>query len=372
MPRRAPWIVLAVAVMAMLALASGVAGGLVRAGAGMPAALAGSWLTAAVGAHAFLMVCAFLGTVIGLERAVALKTPAAFAGPLASALGGVAALLGHDAEARGLAGLASLLFVYVNLRIVAMQRATHTVLLLVGALAWSVGCMLYLAHAPADAVVPWWFSFLVLTIAAERLEMARLMRHRAGAAQMLNALLLAMLCGAALSAPWPMAGGLVFGLSLCGLAAWLLSNDIARRTLRAQGLSRYMAACLLGGYAWLFVAGLAWAATAGGLPLRDVALHALALGFVFSMMLGHAPVILPAIARVKVAYGRAFYLPLALLHGSLIVRLGGGSFDPHWLAQGAAGNAVALLAFVATIAVAAMTWRLRHRHRHRHPVPGTP
>jgi hypothetical protein len=30
--------------------------------------------------------------------------------------------------------------------------------------------------------------------------------------------------------------------------------------------------------------------------LRDAALHGLGLGFLFSMMLGHAPVILPAVA----------------------------------------------------------------------------
>jgi hypothetical protein len=43
--------------------------------------------------------------------------------------------------------------------------------------------------------------------------------------------------------------------------------------MRAAGLSRYMAVCLLLGYAWLAIAGLAWMATAAGLPLRDTALH---------------------------------------------------------------------------------------------------
>jgi hypothetical protein len=40
-----------------------------------------------------------------------------------------------------------------------------------------------------------------------------------------------------------------------------------------------MAVCLLLGYAWLFVAGIAWTATSLGLPLRDAALHGLGLGF---------------------------------------------------------------------------------------------
>lgn len=63
-----------------------------------------------------------------------------------------------------------------------------------------------------------------------------------------------------------------------------------------------------------------------------MALHALGLGFIVSMMLGHAPVILPAIARIKIEFGKFFYLPLVALHLSLIVRLVWGLDDPHWRA----------------------------------------
>jgi hypothetical protein len=152
----------------------------------------------------------------------------------------------------------------------------------------------------------------------------------------------------------------LYGLSLLCLAAWLLCFDIARRTVQAHGLSRYMAVCLLLGYAWLGIAGAAWAATSLGLPLRDAALHGLALGFVFSMMLGHAPVILPAIARVKVLFGWGYYAPLALLHGSLFIRLGWGHVDFAGLAAGAAGNALAIGLFIATVAGSALAWRLKH------------
>ena len=39
-----------------------------------------------------------------------------------------------------------------------------------------------------------------------------------------------------------------------------------------------------------------------------------ALGFVFSMVFGHAPIIFPAVLRVAVPYHPVFYVPLALLH----------------------------------------------------------
>lgn len=103
---------------------------------------------------------------------------------------------------------------------------------------------------------------------------------------------------------------MLYGLSLLLLALWLGVFDIARRTVAAPGLPRYMAVCLLGGYAWLAPGRIAWVATALGWPLRDAALHALGLGFIVSMIMGHAPVILPAIARIKLPFSRLFYLPL--------------------------------------------------------------
>ena len=350
---------LALVLPVLASLVAGIAGGLVRAGVGVSAVTV-DWLGPAVAAHAFLMICTFLGTVIGIERAVAVKHPLAFAGPLASGVAGLLALGGAVAIANWLVAAASLAFVAVNTAVVMRQRAPHTALLLVAAIAWAAGCLFHAQGVQAGSVVPLWFCFLVLTIAAERLEMTRLMRRRQGASQALYVIFAAMLLGATLSVVLPVEAGILFGLSMSALSDWLAAFDIARRTVRTHGLSRYMAVCLLLGYFWLFVAGAAWAATSLGLPFRDAALHTLALGFVFSMMLGHAPVILPAIARVKVLFGRAYYLPLVLLHASVVVRLFRGRMDFDALAAGAAGNALAIAAFVATVAGSAIAWRIKY------------
>jgi hypothetical protein len=260
----------------------------------------------------------------------------------------------------------------VNVTLVLTQKAAHTALLLTGAGAWLVGNLLHASGAQPAAVVPWWFSFLVLTVAAERLEMTRLMRRRQGAAAALYACLGLMLTGAAAFALSPVWGGWLFGLSLAGLAAWLACFDIARRTVASHGLSRYIALCLLLGYAWLAVSGLAWVATSMGFAARDAALHALGLGFIFSMMLGHGPVILPALARVKLLFGWCFYIPLALLHASLAVRLFFGRFDLSMLSAGAAGNAAAIAVFAATMIGAAVAWRVKHwasSAKKRHAIP---
>jgi len=343
-----------------LCLLVGVAGGLLRAGVALPGAADALWPGRAALAHAALMASGFLGTVIGIERAVALKRGAAFLAPLASSLGGACLLLGQPAAGAALGVLAALAFVAVNGALLRRQRAAHTALLLASALAWLAGNALFAASAASAAVLPWWFAFLILTIAAERLEMTRLMRRRPGAQAQLAAVLAALLAGCALSAFAPGAGGLLYGAALALLALWLGAHDIARRTVRAHGLSRYMALCLLGGYAWLAVGGAAWAATALGWPARDAALHALGLGFVVSMVMGHAPVILPAVAGVKLQFGAFFYLPLAALHLSLLLRLGPGAFDASLRASGALLNAAALALFAATVAGAALAWRRRH------------
>lgn len=347
----------AFAALVALSLLGGIAGGLLRYGVVVPGAAESAWLGRAGLSHAALMICTFLGTVIGLERAVAVKLTAAFAAPLASALGGVCLLAGQPQAAAWLLVAASLVFGWVNIVVVRRQSAPHTQLLLASAGTWLAGNLLFAAGAGSAAVLPWWFAFLVMTIAAERLEMTRLMRRRPAAPGLLLAILSALVAGAAWSWPSPRWGGVLYGLALLLLAWWLVSYDIARRTVFAHGLSRYMAVCLLGGYVWLGVAGLAWAATALGLPWRDAALHALGLGFIFSMMMGHAPVILPAIARIKLRFGWAFYLPLAALHLSLAVRLGWGALEAALRPTGAAWNAASILLFAATVGGAAVAWR---------------
>ena len=349
------------AMLVAVCVAAAVLGGLLRAGVYLPTSPYTVFGHAAV-AHAQLMLSGFLGTAIAIERAVAIKLRWAFVAPLASGSASFLVLGGHADAAAWLGVAASLAFVAVNGLLVVRQRAPHTALLLLGAVAWLVGNLLFAIDRSAASALPWWFTFPVLTIAAERLEMTRLMRRHPWALASLIAVLAALLSGAALSVAAPAAGGVLFGLALSALAVWLGLFDIARRTVFAHGLSRYMALCLLAGYGWLGVAGLAWTGMALGCPGRDMALHALGLGFIVSMLMGHAPVILPAVARIKLRFGPWFYIPLVWLHSSLLLRLVGGIGDPAVRQLGAALNAAALLAFVATLAASAMAWRWQQGH----------
>jgi len=183
--------------------------------------------------------------------------------------------------------------------------------------------VLWLGGVPVPRLLPWLAGFVVLTIAGERLELARLEMAGAGTPPVLLAGVGALVCTVVATLLWPDVGYPALGLVLLGLVVWLGSHDVARRTVRASGLPRFVAACLLAGYAWLATAGLVWALSARVLdgPAYDAAVHAVFVGFTLSMIMAHAPVILPAVLRVSLPYHPAMYVPAALLHASLLVRL---------------------------------------------------
>jgi hypothetical protein len=365
--------------LGFLSLFAGVAAGLARLGWTMPDIAAN-----ASAQHAVLMIGGFFGTLIGIERAVALARPWAYLGPLCTGLGGLAVLAGAGVAATigagGISGAGtladggayagvftsaaasgwtmapapwlilagSLVFLAASLAVCRKQPATFTATLALGALAWVAGNALWLAGRPLPVTVPWWLCFLILTIAGERLELSRFLPKTVAAQRAFVAILVVLgIALVAIAEPW---GVRLFAGGLLALALWLAKQDLARRTVRGRGLTRYIAVCLLSGYGWLAAGALVMlgaGALAPGTRAWDAALHALALGFVFSMVFGHAPIIFPAVLRVAVPYTPAFYAPLALLHGSLALRLlGDAATDPDWLRIGGLLNALALAAFV--------------------------
>lgn len=334
--------------LGMLSLLGGVLAGLSRLGWEVPAVAA-----AQAGGHGALMICAFFGTVISLERAVAIGRGWAYLAPAAAGLGGIAALAGAPGGvAQALAIAAAIVLLAASVQVLRRQIAPFTLVLAVAALSWLAGGIVWLLAGQPGPAVPWWLAFLVLTIAGERLELTRFLPTPPLARRVFPLLVAIVLAGAA-GAWWRENAGLaVFSAGLLALAVWLLRYDIARRNVAQRGLTRFIAVCLLAGYAWLALAGVLGLAggLAAGQPWRDATLHAIGLGFVFSMVFGHAPIIFPAVARVKISYHPVFYLPLVALHLSLALRVFASLGDFFALrSQAALFNALALLLFVATL-----------------------
>lgn len=302
---------------------------------------------ALIASHGPLMVCGFLGTVIALERAVAIGQRWAYLAPFFAALGGIALITDPTGHLGGtLLMLASLVLATAATSIFLRHRALFTFTLLLGVFCWLAGNLLWMGGLDIVRVVPWWIGFLVLTIAGERLELSRMLPPSPASQFAFMAIVALFLAGAVLATG---SGVRILSAALLALSLWLLRQDIARRTVKQHGLTRFIAVSLLSGYAWLMAGALVGLLSPQLMPgsSYDAFLHAVFVGFVFSMIFGHAPVIFPAVAKVKIPYHPMFYLPLVVLHASLVARFAGDLLQiPFCRRMGAAFNAVALLLFV--------------------------
>ncbi|MFD6164036.1 hypothetical protein ACFWFR_02525 [Oerskovia sp. NPDC060287] len=318
--------------------------------------------------HGVLLVLGFVGTVIALERAVALRTRWGFAAPALLGAGALALLSPAPlvvGQVLLVAGCGALCLVYVPLW--RRQRDDAVLVQLIGALLATGGALLWLGGVGVADVLPGLACFVVATIAGERLELARIAFLGRGAALILW-VCWALAVGCVATLLWPAVGYVLLGAAVLVLCGWLAVHDVARRTIRSTGLARYMAACLLAAYVWLAVAGTIWllAGRQATGPGYDAVIHAIFLGFTISMIMAHAPVILPAVLRVRLPYTPLMYGPAVLLHLGLLVRLGLGDARDLPVAHQVGGilNVAALLAFVVLMLGVGIRARLA-------PAPGT-
>lgn len=308
--------------------------------------------------HGMLLVLGFVGTLISLERATAYARPIGFVTPALLGLGGILLVVTPVplivAKIVLAAGAASFVLLYVPLWRRQYDAALLTQLLAAGLA--TCGAVIWIGQDELTRIIPWLVGFLVLTIAAERVELARItMGPRAGIRLLLHAwaITAALTVGLVL----PDAGAILLGLALLSLTGWLIVHDVARRTIRASGVTRYMAACILAGYVWLGVAALVLLlGYPSAQPAYDAVIHAVFLGYTFSMIMAHATTILPAVLHIPLPYRPAFWAPIAILQVALIVRVWVGDglgVTAAWQVGGVLG-VVSLLLFVLTAVTSAV------------------
>lgn len=317
LPNRFPLPFLALAILALFAA---LWAGLMRLGWQLPR------LTPALAMmHGPLMISGFLGTLITLERAVALKQRWMYIPALLAGTGGLLTFLIRILPLGPiLLTLASLGGVAILFEITRRETALHTVTMLLGMIAWFAGTLLWLFGWQIFQVVFFWQGFLVLTIAGERLELSRVLRPSRQQQFLFGAIILLFLIGMIVSIFNIQMGTRTIGAALIFIALWSIRNDIAWRNLNHKlPLTRYIAWCLGLGFVWLGIGGalsLIFGAQVAG-PRYDALLHAVFLGFVISMIFGHAPIIFPAILGIPIHFQPAFYLQLILLHLTLALRV---------------------------------------------------
>ena len=320
------------------------------------------WPPGLAGFHGPLMVSAFFGALIALERAVGLNEAWTFVPPVLMVLGGFLLALnqpfGYPVLLAG-----ALLYVAVAAHIYRLQPADFTqamgvgaVLLFLGNVAWSI-----FRNPPWAALL--WAGYLVLIVAGERLELSRFVPKPPRASWQFTLAEGITLLGLLLYPLYPGLLARIAGLGFLALALWLLRYDIAWVNLKREGVHKFMGVSLLTGYVWLLLGGLFLLGY--GLPpaglVYDAILHSVFLGFVFAMVFGHAPVIFPAVLRLPIRFHPLAYLPLWLLHASLVARIYAdfmGAFPLR--AQAGLWNALAIgLYFLITAIVSLLGLRER-------------
>lgn len=330
-----------------IALLGGLGSGLARLGWQMDT-MSQNWIWI----HGPLMISGFLGTLIALERAVALASRYrwSIAVPAINALGAAILLIMPESS------IAKILLVFGSLGLVVLfgfmlrlHPSQDVVIMALGAVYWFMGNSLWMLGSPVFRVVHLWTAFLILTIVGERLELSRVRRLPAMSVNLLTVAVGVYSVGVLLTLVHLAAGVRLLGFGAVLMAGWLLRYDVARRTIQQTGLPRYIAACLLAGYVWLgFGGGLAiWHGAIYAGPDYAAVLHAFLLGFVFSMIFGHAPIIIPALTGLQLKFTPLFYIHLILLHLTLIYRMYGNLFG-HFEARqwGALLNVTAVLLFL--------------------------
>lgn len=319
-------------------------------------------------AHGALMVLGFIGTVIALERAVALGKRWGFISPAAMGLGGIALISPLPLAAAGAlflvgTGVQAAIFIPLWRR----RRDAAVLVQALGAASAVGAAMLFTGGAASTSYLAWFIGYVVLLIAGERMELARLGRSNHRAEQTALAVAAALLAAIMLQLLFPAWATPLLGVVLLAVVVALLRVDVASKMLRSTGLPRFSAACLMAGYVWLAVAGgilvLAVDPLTGG--AYDAVVHAVMLGFTMSMIFAHAAVILPAVLRRPLPYHPVMYVPAVLLHVALAVRVIGGDLrDLRIVWQiGGVGNVVAVLAFALTAVVTGIVASVRARRR---------
>ena len=331
-------------VASVVLMVTGLWAGVVRLGWALPAG-------GLAGLHGPLMVAAFFGALIALERAVGLNKAWTYAGPVLMAIGGIGLLAGLDLRwVQLVLAAGAALYVAVAVYIYRLQPADFTLVMGLGALALLLGDIYWVLAAPPVVVSLWWMAFIVFIVAGERLELSRFVPKPITAIRAFIAVTFLTLAGLVAASAGAYQGVRIVGLGFLLQAVWLLKFDIAWVNLKREGVHKFMGVSLLGGYVWLLVGG-AWMLI-GGLPPAgpgyDGPLHAVFVGFTFAMVFGHAPVIFPAVLRLKIRFHPAMYLPLWLLHAALAARiLGDYLTSVHLRLWGGMLNAVAVVVYFA-------------------------
>lgn len=303
--------------LVLLGLLGGIAGGWIKLGSPiLPIPESGI-------NHGLLMVGGFLGTLISIERAMVMKKKAWLFIPFLSGISTIFFLIGQDQV-----GIIALLTGSLGLSVIMQVQVIrhthfHSILLYLGAVCWFIGNFFAWHFGLIAAGSTWWIGFLLFTIVGERLELSQFLPVPSWSKKALGALLGLFFIGLIL--PFHGTGNEVMGVAVLLISVWLLIFDMAKVAAKKKAQFRYIGIGLRVGYLWLGAQGLILLLMESHPLFYDLVLHTFFLGFTFSMIWAHAPIIFPTIFGIRqTPYHRILWWPWILFQGTLLGRIGFG------------------------------------------------
>ena len=316
-------------------------------------------------AHGPLMVFGFVGGAIGLERVVAVKKTWAWAGPICHVVAVVSLLVGAPRFVPAIFFAWSFLILGAIYLEIHRRQPTLAVLVQAAGVIGGVAASLLWAMADSFAMaMPLCVLYVVSTIIGERMELARVTMAGTKAESLITVLVLALAAAGVIFVLVPAVGYRLMGLFLFAISVTTVRVDVAKNLVHGTGLPRYSAVCMLAGYFWLAFAGVIWLAFGQATGFAyDASVHTVFLGFVMSMIFAHAPIILTSVIRKKLPYRPVLYLPVALLHGGLVLRIAADALTRTTVFRvGGMTNVIAVLLFVLSGSILTM-WEAHRAHR---------
>jgi hypothetical protein len=327
----------------LISLLAGIWSGWIRIGFDFPVSYPS-------GNHGAMMVGGFIGTLICLERALGFKNKIALFIPAISSLSIFFFLIQMQNIAFILLLIGSIGLVILYFTLLNKFNEIHMIVM-IGSLCWFIGNAILIKTNFYPSAVMWWIAFVFFTITGERLELSRYLQISKLQKYMLVVFMLIYIIGILI--PFHDSGGYVIGFSFISSGLWLFKYDMAKKSLKRDGQHFFSGIVLLFGYGWLIVCGLFMAYGAYGGLLYDAALHSFFLGFVFSMIFAHAPIILPGVLRLQInPFHKILYIWFILLQLSLATRILSIIFKfTGFKLIGGLTNGIAILGFFITMAI---------------------
>ena len=347
--------------LVLVGLVVGISGGWLRLGSlTIP-------LASAATNHGLVMVGGFLGTLISIERAMVMKKKAWLLIPLLTGSSIFPFVFGKT-EIGLVFLMAGSLGLSVIMHLQTLKHTKfHTALLYGGSASWFVGNFLAWQTGLIASGSTWWIGFLLFTIVGERLELSQFLPVPFWSTNALKSLLALFTLG--LIIPFHTWGNEIMGISALLISVWLLTFDMAKVAARKTDQFRYIGVGLRVGYIWLGLHGMILLGLENHALYYDLMLHTFFLGFTFSMIWAHAPIIFPTIFGIReTPYHPILWITWTAFQVTLSGRILASLLDAMDLRKifGVANGYLILIQFILMAGV--VVWKIRNKEKENYPV----